>query len=413
MKIFWVGSVYSEALDTFFSKTEGIAQAPSYQKLKENMDASYVNYFATGWCSALQTIGYETENVVMNALPLQQLWLKEHGIHGENLSPEEILLLQIKKYEPTIVFADDCVSAEFLRCMRSEVPSVKLIVGWSGSAVAKDPAKKAMFKMLDLVLCCAPESVALLQKEGANAVHMNHAFPVEVEARLKKIGSKHSGMLFVGSIVRGKEFHLFREKLLLCLLDKLPLDIYSPSASMPKRRLLRSALAIGLYDIVHVFPNRMAEKILSPLPVIGRICARKERPVFPINFDLYRRLLPPVFGLEMFEALSNADIVLNIHADSSPAFASNMRLFEATGVGTCLLTDHKKNMEALFVPGQEVVTYTSLEDCIEKAKWIEAHPRERQEIAEAGKRRCLKEHTYENRAVVFDDMVRKTLKKRR
>lgn len=409
MKIFWVGNAYPESLEKFFSETEDMGQSHlSYQNLKEKIDASYVNYFATGWCRALQNIGYETENVVMDAIPLQQLWLKENGIYGENLSSEEILLLQIKKYCPTIVFADDCCSAELLRCIRSEVSSIKLIVGWSGSALAKDPAKKDMFKMLDIVLCCAPESVAFLQKEGAKAVHMNHAFPVEVQALLKKSGIKHSSMLFVGSIIRGKEFHLFREKLLLGLLDELPLDIYSPSISITKKRLLRAALEIGLYDITSLFPNWVAEKILSPLPYIGRICGRKERPVFPINFDLYRQLLPPIFGLEMFDVLSNSDIVLNIHADSSPEFASNARLYEGTGVGSCLLTDSRKNMKDLFMPGKEVVTYESLHDCVEKAKWLIQHPAERKEIAEAGKRRCLKDHTYHNRAAEFDRIIRRT-----
>ena len=97
MKIFWVGNAYPEALEKFFSETEDMGQSHlSYQNLKEKIDASYVNYFATGWCRALQNIGYETENVVMNALPLQQLWLKEHGIHGENLSPEEYCCYKLK-----------------------------------------------------------------------------------------------------------------------------------------------------------------------------------------------------------------------------------------------------------------------------------------------------------------------------
>lgn len=109
----------------------------------------------------------------------------------------------------------------------------------------------------------------------------------------------------------------------------------------------------------------------------------------------------------MFEVLFNSDIVLNIHADSSPEYASNMRLYEATGVGSCLLTDSKKNMKDLFTPEKEVVIYDSISDCIEKATWLMQHPEERERIAKAGKRRCLQDHTYDNRAVEFDKIIRK------
>ena len=65
MKIFWVGNAYPEALENVFLEIKRSGQdGISYQALKEKVDASFVNYFATGWCKALANIGYETENVV-------------------------------------------------------------------------------------------------------------------------------------------------------------------------------------------------------------------------------------------------------------------------------------------------------------------------------------------------------------
>ena len=200
---------------------------------------------------------------------------------------------------------------------------------------------------------------------------------------------------------------MFREKLLLRLLDELPLDLYSPSASVTKKSLLKAIAAIGLYDTSRCFPERVRENILSSLPMIGKICTCRERPFFPVNMNLYRRSLPAVFGMEMFDALYDSDVVLNIHADSSPDFASNMRLYEATGVGSCLLTDNKKNMADLFAPDEEVVVYDSPDECVEKARWLIQHPQEREKIAEAGKKRCLQDHTYDNRAMEFDRIIRR------
>ena len=408
MKMFWIDDVYPVALANIFSEEGNISGLSlPYHALKARIDASYINYYATGWCRALENIGYETENVVMSAAPLQKQWLEEYGGDRGDLSLEEILLLQIKKYHPKVVFVSDCCNAKFVQCIKREVPSVKLIIGWAGSAVAKDPARKQLWKILDIMLCCAPERVLALRQEGANAVHMNHAFPREVIPSLHRRENKHTTISFVGSLVRGKDYHLAREQLLLSLADALPLKIYSPSAYISKRHLLKSALNIGFYNIIRLFPHWVKEDILSPLPIMGRICKRKEHPHFPINFDLYRKLTPPVFGGEMFEVLFNSDIVLNMHADSSPEYASNMRLYEATGVGSCLLTDSKKNMKDLFTPEKEVVIYDSISDCIEKATWLMQHPEERERIAKAGKRRCLQDHTYDNRAVEFDKIIRK------
>ena len=48
---------------------------------------------------------------------------------------------------------------------------------------------------------------------------------------------------------------------------------------------------------------------------------------------------------------------------------------------------HMKNMGALFAVDTEAVTYRSEEECIEKLRWLIAHPAERKAIAAAGQQR--------------------------
>lgn len=410
MKVFWIDALYREAIKTMFSASAmKLRENQSYHALKQYVDGSYANYFSTAWCRALRGLGYEAENVVWNVPFLQKAWQRayEQTMTGPFL--EEILFRQIKTYQPDILFAGDCCSAAFLRRVREKVASLRLLIGWAGSAVAMDPTMRGIWKEVDLIFCCAPESVSYLHREGAPAVHMNHAFPADILSALHNHVDKQDDISFIGSIVRGKAYHLFRERLLLGLLGSLPLTIYSPSTAITRRERIKTTVVMRLYDLAHLLPDKLRTGILSKIPLIGRVCAREEQPMMPVNDRLRRRMKPPIFGIEMFQALRHSNIVLNIHADSSPRFASNMRMFEATGVGTCLLTDRKEKMDELFVPGQEIVTYDSVEDCIEKAKWLQAHPRERQEIAEAGQRRCLKEHTYEKRAVMFDHIVKKAL----
>ena len=83
----------------------------------------------------------------------------------------------------------------------------------------------------------------------------------------------------------------------------LPLEMYSPSANVSKKKLLKSILGIGLYNVVKPFSKNVKEDILSSLPIVGKICKRRQSPLFLVHIDLYRRLRSSVFGIEMFDTL--------------------------------------------------------------------------------------------------------------
>ncbi|MFM6368666.1 MAG: glycosyltransferase, partial [Dolichospermum sp.] len=70
----------------------------------------------------------------------------------------------------------------------------------------------------------------------------------------------------------------------------------------------------------------------------------------------------------------------------------------------------KDNLPELFEPEKEVVTYKSVEECIEKVKWLLDHPQEREAIAKAGQVRTLRDHTFDKRAIQLDQIIRQYLK---
>jgi spore maturation protein CgeB len=73
-----------------------------------------------------------------------------------------------------------------------------------------------------------------------------------------------------------------------------------------------------------------------------------------------------------------------------------MRLFEATGAGTCLLTDWKENLKDFFELDKEVSVFKSNEECLEKILYLLEHEDERKAIAQAGQKRTLTEYSYNN-----------------
>jgi hypothetical protein len=104
----------------------------------------------------------------------------------------------------------------------------------------------------------------------------------------------------------------------------------------------------------------------------------------------------PAWGLEMFRILSNARVSLNVHIDVAGDYANNMRLFEATGVGSLLLTDWKRNLGDLFEVGHEVVAYRDVDECAELARYYLSRESERRAIANAGQSRTVHDYSYAN-----------------
>ena len=52
----------------------------------------------------------------------------------------------------------------------------------------------------------------------------------------------------------------------------------------------------------------------------------------------------PLFGKDMLNILKKSKILINKHIEDTE-YAGNMRLFEATGCGSMLLTDYKKDLK--------------------------------------------------------------------
>ena len=116
---------------------------------------------------------------------------------------------------------------------------------------------------------------------------------------------------------------------------------------------------------------------------------------FP-NFYFGTRM-PGFPAHNMFEdaalKFSKSKIVLNISAKDD----INMRVFETLGTGGFLLTNWIPTINEVFKEGVHLVTYKTLDEAVEKAKYYLEHDDEREAIAEAGYQEAHTHHKYENR----------------
>lgn len=104
-----------------------------------------------------------------------------------------------------------------------------------------------------------------------------------------------------------------------------------------------------------------------------------------------------VWGLEMYRILTQSKLSLNCHVDVAAQAAANVRMFETTVAGSCLLTDWKEDFSNFFREGSEAVVYRDESSLVEQITYLLAHEQERAQIASQGRARALRDHTYDQR----------------
>lgn len=392
MRLLKIGVYYPAYLEQFYARRPGLAAQPYAAQHAALIDDCFGS--SDFWTNALSRLGYETCDLVINAEPLQKAWASERGrVFGDESWLFDIAAAQITDFRPDVLIVADysTVTAAFLRHLRDACPSLRLVLGWCGAPYRDG----AIFGECDIVLSCVPELVAHFCEQGISSRHVNHAFEPRVLEKIDTAAAPNADFVFLGSIVKTDQFHLERERLLTRLVEETDLQIWSEVGAQPgvptrARTSLRGAA------------RRAARLFLGG--------ASKSQPT-PLDVRVARRARPPLFGLEMFQQLHDSRVALNTHIDISPVNASNMRLFEATGMGACLLTDWKANLSGLFLPDAEVVAYRDAGECVETVKYLLAHEAERRVVAAAGQRRTLRDHTFASRAAQIDDIIREALSK--
>jgi len=132
-----------------------------------------------------------------------------------------------------------------------------------------------------------------------------------------------------------------------------------------------------------------------------------DRDYLPTDSAITETIRGSAFGRDMYEVLARSRVTLNSHGLVAGEDANNLRLFEATGMGSLLVTDHRKNLGDMFDVGTELVTYRTPREAGDLVKHYLSNPVEADRIAHAGQVRTLKDHTWENRMSRFVDVVRR------
>jgi len=374
MKFLILNTDYLEFLRWLYAQHPGLEKQSYEEQMRVRMESLFG--VADFYSSNLRKLGYEAWDIHANNEFMQKKWAEEHGVR---FSPDyewrfrlrrgiipwisrvrswkwkyEILAAQIKYYKPDILLnqAMDGISGRFLKEMK---PYVRLLVGQHAATRLSDTED---FSCYDLVVSSFPPTLEFFLHKGIPAELHRLGFEPKVLSYIKDEG-KAFDVVFIGSFYK---VHSSRTALLERLCSQFnQMRIWGPSVS-------------------HL----------------------------SLTSSIRKCYMGQAWGRTMYQIFRSSKMVLNHHGDIPP-YANNCRLYEATGVGTLLITDWKINLHEMFEPGKEVIAYRTPEECTELIKYYLEHEEEREVIARAGQQRTLREHTYYQRMRELVDIVRRYL----
>lgn len=294
----------------------------------------------------LQAHNWDAVDVIANHEPLQALWARQYKAPVTN-SQWATVTAQAQHYKPDVVFMQD---------LSLDPPTWPALL--AGQLSCPWPGDEAVRKC-DVLFSSFPHYIPRIEALGVKAIYNPLGFDPIVLDRTKGSGGKRNvDVAFVGGV--GNPSHWAHG------MEVLEAVAYN----------IQSAKFWGYgYDLL------------------------------PMTSSLRVKYNGPAWGLTMYSIFQNARIVINRHGEVAGGLANNMRMFEATGCGALLLTEAAPNLSDFFA-FDEVATYNSPADAVDKVRYYLKHEDERMLIAAKGQARTLTDHTYLSRMKTVSDTLK-------
>lgn len=350
----------------------------------------------------------------------QKSWAKEFKIkYTEKNWFFEILEAQILMEDPDVIYNSTLtvIPYEFIERIKQKV---KKKVFWISYYGVRRFGEFIRFKEYDLFVTGFRELEKELKVENQKYEFLPQYFDDQLCKSTFNPVRKHS-FTFAGSLTyKLNDDHGFsyRRRLVETLMDTCALETYSElnyDNNNPKEAIRQRICKIR-YEVYHLL-----NYLPYPIRGLNLLPGLKEVPDWEVevkadyffNPRLMKKVFPPCFGSNLYKLLYNSEITFNTHGHVNANYgkanfaAGNIRLFEATGAGCCLLTDHLPHLEEFFIPDEEIVTYRNQSEAVEKAKYLKENPKFTASIARKGHIKAWKNHTSSNRAKEFSNILKK------
>lgn len=352
-RILFINTYYSGFLQKLYQDNQELPSLPYWQQKRVVQEQCFgdSDFYSSGMIAA----GWDADDLVANCPQLLAAWADDHGV--DKSAWENVLLAQVREFEPDVLYFQDVslATGNLLEMLR---PHAGLVAG----QIASPMPPQTDLTGIDLLFSSFPHFVEQFRIQGKAAWYQPLAFEPRILQWLHPSERKYP-VTFVGGL---SPHHGKGLEQLTAIAAQEPFDVWGYGAQQ-----------------------------------------------LPSDSPLLEHHHGEVWGLDMFNILRQSAITLNRHIDVAGDYANNMRLFEATGCGALLITDYRSNLHRLFEIGREVVAYRSAEEAAGLISYYRAYPDEAAEIAAAGQRRTLRDHTYTARMAQTAEILERQLRYQR
>jgi hypothetical protein len=443
-KIFRICPLYTNS--EIFRAEHGLEQKPFADQIKLLQSQGMI--IPGGWTRATEAEGFSVFETVYDDTALQTQWCKENSPGILSLANTgldirfEILKEQVRAFQPDIIFvyahALMLVPAPRRRELCSVLGKKVLLTGFWGDELPKQYYQN--FKDLDFVFCssavyerrfiewaripsetignCFDDAVHFEPPEGKQ---YDFIFCGRTGYGLAQHVSRYNKLVEIANRTNLRIWgwepnpvSILRKEAILAVLARLPTSILTISKRivfwaphyLGERRLFKKASA--------AFDRALSQKAEMSKTVTSSIIensasadASRQRKYWRTKKSL-RKLFPSRFnplltgGSDYYRLLAESRIVLNLHR-TEDADIGNVRCFEVTGVGSCLITDRREGLREFFDVDNDIVTFETAKECVDRVTFLLSHPDEIERIARNGQRTTLSRHTARHRAKTIAD----------
>jgi len=432
-----VGLGYRKPITELYQRNPALSQL-TYAEQCDSFAVECYSY-TDGFITGMQERGHEAVDIIYDCDELQRRWALEHGIAYNPAERELLILAQIAYYKPDVVYFQDVNSlrVDTRKYLKTLCPSVRLTMTHKGF-----PSPPAELRYVDVLLLGFPWLRDLYRESGFNAHLMYHGFNERVLQRLdQRYGPaprqpRHPAS-FLGISGYSVQCHKTRYWFLAKVLQVPQVEAwleesFAQTDSMLQTSEVFRSLAMlapdstpaGMVNIIREAAGIAPEMKSALVQLVDEFHARRsavlnttwnndgnppDNNLLPLGAVFPKQCREALFGLAMYEVLRASLVTLNNHTEAMPNSIGNLRMFQGTGTGACMLTDAGGNLSDLFEADTEVVTYSSPSECVEKLRYLLEHPALAREIGARGQQRTLSSHTIRQRCEIVEHFIQSSL----
>ena len=319
------------------------------------------------WLELLEEKGFATCAFNHNLPEVALAWARENQFEPKSIDNiQEIGLEKIKQFKPDVIFAFaplTYLKNNFLDELIGAARKKPKLIAWYGANCGDEE----IFRYFDLTLSNSKHLVNSLIDKDIKADFLQHAFDPIILDKIKIPEKRTNRVAFFGNLDVSTIDFRERTKLLEEVSEKTNLlDVYGAHKTPSFKETSKHSFLITRQKISHTL-NKFV-----PNQKFDYWSNKQNMPTSPreLSKNFCKRIKSPLFGQEMLQKLSSYQIALNYHNKHTGDYACNMRLFEATGLGCTLITDHKSDLHEYFEIDREVYDFENTEDLSNKINYL-------------------------------------------